>query len=235
MCGRYRLSRRKAGRRGILRLLFRRTRLGSALQHRSHPARPRHPPESEGTLPRIVPDALGTDSLLVKRCLWCRPHDQCAFGNSGHEACVPRCIEISQVPDSCRWFLRMEARREKQAALLLSRLTKGSCLPSRASGIAGKTPAATGSKTCSILTTTPNAVTSAVHDRMPAILDPDAYDLWLDPGMNDVAAVSELLKPFDARMMRCYPVSTRINSVVNDDEECSKPVELVQVQDRLFV
>jgi len=44
-----------------------------------------------------------------------------------------------------------------------------------------------------------------------------------------------LLRPCDARLMRCYPVSTRINSVVNDDEECSKPVELVQVQDRLFV
>jgi putative SOS response-associated peptidase YedK len=35
-------------------------------------------------------------------------------------------------------------------------------------------------KTCSILTTTPNAVTSVVHDRMPVILHPDAYDLWLD-------------------------------------------------------
>jgi len=47
-------------------------------------------------------------------------------------------------------------------------------------------------ETCSILTTTPNALTTAVHDRMPVILDPDGYDLWLDPGMKDVAAVSEL-------------------------------------------
>jgi putative SOS response-associated peptidase YedK len=38
-------------------------------------------------------------------------------------------------------------------------------------------------ETCSILTTTPNAVTSAIHDRMPVILDPDDYDLWLDPGL----------------------------------------------------
>jgi putative SOS response-associated peptidase YedK len=38
-------------------------------------------------------------------------------------------------------------------------------------------------ETCSILTTTTNAVTAAVHDRMPVILDPDSYDLWLDPWM----------------------------------------------------
>jgi putative SOS response-associated peptidase YedK len=89
-------------------------------------------------------------------------------------------------------------------------------------------------KTCSILTTIPNAVTAPVHDRMPVILDPDGYDLWLYPCMTNVGPVSELLKPFDARLMRCYPVSTRINSVVNDDEECSLPVEISQIQDRLF-
>jgi putative SOS response-associated peptidase YedK len=89
-------------------------------------------------------------------------------------------------------------------------------------------------KTCSILTTTPNAVTSSVHDRMPVILDPDSYDLWLDPGMRDVAAASKLLRPCDARMMRCYPVSARINRVANDDGGCSAPVELAGIQSRLF-
>ena len=89
-------------------------------------------------------------------------------------------------------------------------------------------------QSCSILTTTPNAATSAVHDRMPVILNPDSYELWLDPGMQNVAAVSELLKAYDARLMRCYPVSTRVNSVSNDDLECSRPVELVEAQDRLF-
>jgi putative SOS response-associated peptidase YedK len=89
-------------------------------------------------------------------------------------------------------------------------------------------------KSCSILTTTPNAVTSAVHDRMPVILHRDSYDVWLDPGMQNAAAISELLKPYDAKLMRSYPVSTRINHVVNDAEECSLPVELAQVQNRLF-
>jgi len=39
---------------------------------------------------------------------------------------------------------------------------------------------------------------SPVRDRMPVILDPDSYDLWLDPGMRNVGAASELLKPYDA-------------------------------------
>jgi putative SOS response-associated peptidase YedK len=56
-------------------------------------------------------------------------------------------------------------------------------------------------ETCSILTTTPNAVTPAVHDRMPVILDPDTYDLWLDPGMKDAGTAAELLKPYDAHAM----------------------------------
>jgi putative SOS response-associated peptidase YedK len=77
-------------------------------------------------------------------------------------------------------------------------------------------------------------VTSAVHDRMPVILDPDSYDIWLDPGMRDVTTASELLKPYNAQLMRCYPISTRINHVANDDEECSAPVELAQIQNSLF-
>jgi putative SOS response-associated peptidase YedK len=89
-------------------------------------------------------------------------------------------------------------------------------------------------ETCSILTATANAVASAIHDRMPVILDPASYDLWLDPGMTDAGAASQLLKPYDAGLMRCYPVSTRVNRVANDDEACSAPIELPQSQQRLF-
>jgi putative SOS response-associated peptidase YedK len=89
-------------------------------------------------------------------------------------------------------------------------------------------------ETCSILTTRPNEVTAAVHDRMPVILSPDAYDLWLDPGFTDVIAVSDLLTPYDARLMRCYPVSTRINHTANDDADCCSPVEPVQPVRRNF-
>jgi len=89
-------------------------------------------------------------------------------------------------------------------------------------------------KSCSILTTAPNALTSQVHDRMPVILSKDGYELWLDPGVTDVAVLSDLLKPFDARDMRSYPVSSRINQVANDDPACSLPTEIAEAQNRLF-
>jgi putative SOS response-associated peptidase YedK len=52
--------------------------------------------------------------------------------------------------------------------------------------------------------------------------------------MQNVATISELLKPYDARLMRCYPVSSRVNHVANDDEECSRPVEVAESQSSLF-
>ena len=54
-------------------------------------------------------------------------------------------------------------------------------------------------ESCTILTTDANALLKDVHDRMPVILQPNAYDLWLDPGVTDPAKVADLLKPFDAR------------------------------------
>ena len=89
-------------------------------------------------------------------------------------------------------------------------------------------------KSCSILTTTPNAVTSAVHDRMPVILARDNYDGWLDPGMNNVEALGDLLKPLDPDLMQSYPVSSRINQVQIDDAGCTTAIELGESQHELF-
>jgi putative SOS response-associated peptidase YedK len=89
-------------------------------------------------------------------------------------------------------------------------------------------------RTFSILTTTSNAVTSTIHDRMPVILQRDSYDMWLDPAMTNVQLVTALLKPYDSRKMRSYPVSPRVNHVVNDDEECSRPLDITEAPNRLF-
>jgi putative SOS response-associated peptidase YedK len=80
--------------------------------------------------------------------------------------------------------------------------------------------------TCSILTTAPNALTVDVHDRMPVILRPDDYDIWLDPGMTRTDDIVSMLKPYAPDEMKRFPVSGRVNSVDNDDVLCSEPVEL---------
>ncbi len=98
-----------------------------------------------------------------------------------------------------------------------------------------RAPDGTFLETCTILTTTPNGLLADVHDRMPVILPPASYDLWLDPGFRNVAGCKEILRPFDTDQMRRYPVSDRVNTVTNDDPACSKPVDaLPPAQGALF-
>jgi putative SOS response-associated peptidase YedK len=79
-------------------------------------------------------------------------------------------------------------------------------------------------ESCSILTTTPNALLEDMHDRMPVILRPKCYELWLDPGFVNAKALAEMLRPFDSRLMRRYPISKRVNAVTNDDAECAAAI-----------
>lgn len=53
------------------------------------------------------------------------------------------------------------------------------------------------------------------------ILPVDDYDLWLDPAFKNADDLKELLRPFDASLMKRYPVSTRVNLVKNDDPDCA--------------
>jgi len=89
-------------------------------------------------------------------------------------------------------------------------------------------------ETCTILTTKPNPLVADVHDRMPVILIAEDYDLWLDPGVMDSARVADCLKPFDARLMKKYPVSSRVNHPINDDEDCARELPIVSSAPTLF-
>ena len=89
-------------------------------------------------------------------------------------------------------------------------------------------------ETCTILATKPNSLVADVHDRMPVMLRPEDYDLWLDPGITDSQRVVDFLKPFDSTLMKKYPVSTRVNRPENDDQECARAVAMASPALRLF-
>ncbi len=67
---------------------------------------------------------------------------------------------------------------------------------------------------CTIVTTTPNALLASLHSRMPVILPAAAWDLWLDSGLTDVGELPALLRPSDADLV-VYPVSPLVGSVRN--------------------
>ena len=78
--------------------------------------------------------------------------------------------------------------------------------------------------TCTIITTSANALMQPIHDRMPVILYKKAFGTWLDPNANDSHKLTELLKPFDPDKMESYPVSPLVNSPKNNSPECIKRI-----------
>ena len=75
-------------------------------------------------------------------------------------------------------------------------------------------------KSCTIITTTPNAVMEPIHNRMPVILSKEAEAPWLDLTNSDTAELRELLLPYPAHEMEAYEVSALVNSPKNDVVEC---------------
>ena len=76
---------------------------------------------------------------------------------------------------------------------------------------------------CTILTTSPNELMAPIHNRMPVIVEPVDYDLWLDPGDRPEDGL-HLLRPYPADKMAFYPVSTHVNTPRNDDPQCIQPL-----------
>ena len=71
-------------------------------------------------------------------------------------------------------------------------------------------------ESCTIITTTANAVMKPVHDRMPVIISPKDYQLWLTTGKES------LLVPYPGTMY-CHPVSTHVNNPKHDGKDLIEP------------
>jgi len=83
-------------------------------------------------------------------------------------------------------------------------------------------------ESCTIVTTSASKALASLHDRMPVILEPNDYQLWLDPKVQDPAAIQQLVAPNDDAAIIAEPVSTHVNRVANNDPQC------IEVQRALF-
>jgi putative SOS response-associated peptidase YedK len=77
-------------------------------------------------------------------------------------------------------------------------------------------------RSCTVVTTTPNDLMVSIHNRMPVILSPETWLLWLDPSTNPTE-LQALLRPFAGELI-AKPVSTLVNNPANDGPELIRQV-----------
>jgi len=79
-------------------------------------------------------------------------------------------------------------------------------------------------ETCTLLTTTPNALMEPIHNRMPVIIEPDEYDDWLGDGRDADRTYQDhlrhLMRPYPAERMQAYPVDTYVSNARNEGATC---------------
>ena len=62
-----------------------------------------------------------------------------------------------------------------------------------------------------------------IHHRMPVILHPGNFGVWLDQGFEEKEALLDLLKPYPSDEMEAYAVSRRVNRPSNNDPSVLEP------------
>jgi len=86
-----------------------------------------------------------------------------------------------------------------------------------------KSPEGNWIESCALVTTEPNELVAELHDRMPVILTPEQYDLWLDRSIDSLDPLRGLLVPYPAEEMRTIPVSRYVNDPNHEGPECVEP------------
>lgn len=80
-------------------------------------------------------------------------------------------------------------------------------------------------RSCTILTTEANDFMKPIHTRMPVILRPDDYPLWLSGGEEPISSLQALMKPYAGNNLTAYPVSKAVNRPVNDSPQLLERVQ----------
>jgi putative SOS response-associated peptidase YedK len=85
-------------------------------------------------------------------------------------------------------------------------------------------------ETAAIVTTQANRTLRPLHDRMPVVLAPEAYDMWLDCRTVDDHVAAALLAPAPDNFFDAYEVSPAVNRTANDSPELLVPASALPPQ-----
>jgi len=80
-------------------------------------------------------------------------------------------------------------------------------------------------ESCTILTTSANRAVGRIHDRMPVILEPNDYGLWLDHKVQRIEELSDLFSPAAENILDIVPVSTYVNKAGHEGPQCVAPLQ----------
>lgn len=89
-------------------------------------------------------------------------------------------------------------------------------------------------ESCTVITTVANELLAPLHNRMPVILAPEQFALWLDPAIEDPQRLEPLLASYPAASMIAYPSHRAVNSPANDTPQCLEPAAAGKTQGSLF-
>jgi putative SOS response-associated peptidase YedK len=87
-----------------------------------------------------------------------------------------------------------------------------------------RSPAGEWVRSFAIITTTPNELRAQLHNRMPVVLKPESWPVWLGEKSAEPSALKALLAPLPSEDMTCWPVSTRVGNVKNNDASLIEPI-----------
>jgi putative SOS response-associated peptidase YedK len=157
-----------------------------------------------GLVPRWAKDASGGARLMNARgeSVAEKPAFRDAFRKR-------RCL----VPMDGFYEWRQEGARKQPYAVAMADAS-----PMAAAGLweGWQQPDGTWLRTFTIITTDANAKQALLHDRMPVLLAPDAFDAWLDPA-SETEALQALLRPCPPEWLACWPVPARVGRVAEND------------------
>jgi putative SOS response-associated peptidase YedK len=178
-----------------------------------------------GFLPRFVKDPKQFPLIVNARCetLLTKSSFRTAFKRR-------RCLFIADAFYEWRREAAPNGRRRQAARAYLFHRSDGA--PLALGGIWESWMGPNGEEldTACIITTAANGATAAIHERLPAVIEPQSFDVWLDPDDVGAEAAFNLLRPPANDVLSYFEIGPEVNKVDTDTPAVQKPIGSARAQ-----